>query len=425
MRRGWLPLALMTTLIVALGAYSEVQHATFLGKLNLNGLLLETMPLALVSLGQASALLVGGFDVSVAALMTMCVVTASFTMTPTMSGLALVPGALAIVGVGLATGVFNAFLIRVLRLPSIVATLGTLSILEGASLLLRSFPQGPINTDVTSALTAGVGFVPFAFVGVVVLALLADFWLYRTRAGLALRAVGLDATSSRRLGMPTGRTILIAFVVCSVMASIAGFYLASEVQIGSPIIGNQALESIAAAVLGGAALSGGKGSFFGSLLAALFLTEIDNVLPLFQQPTEYADMTIGVLILLALVLYQAPELVARIRASRRRPERLPAAAERGLGLGARVGRAADDDPDRVHRLAADRPQPVRRRRVEGDRGAGVELVLVEPDAHAERPARDVAVLAAAVRDERVREGTTRRRPDRRRRGTPCPGRCAA
>src|SRR5207248_3039152 len=318
-KRGWLPLMLMATLIVALGAYSEAHHSAFLSKENLNSLLIEAMPLVLVSMGQASALLVGGFDVSVAALMTMCVVTASFTLTPTMSGLALLPGALALVGVGIATGVFNALLIRVLRLPSIVATLGTLSVLEGASLLLRSFPEGPINTDVTSALTAGVGFVPFAFVGVVLLALLADFWLYRTRAGLALRAVGLDATSSRRLGMPTGRTILIAFVVCSVMASVAGFYLAAEVQIGSPIIGNQALESIAAAVLGGAALSGGKGSFVGSMLAALFLTEIDNVLPLFQQPAEYADMTIGVLILLALVLYQAPELVARIRGARLKP----------------------------------------------------------------------------------------------------------
>jgi ribose transport system ATP-binding protein len=324
MRRGWLPLALMTTLIVVLGAYSEAHHHAFLGKLNLNALLLETMPLALVSLGQTCALLVGGFDVSVAALMTMCVVTASFTLTPATSGFALVPGALALVGVGLATGIFNAFLIRVLRLPSIVATLGTLSVLEGASLLLRSFPEGPVNTDVTSALTAGVGFVPFAFVGVVVLAILADVWLYRTRAGLALRAVGLDATSSRRLGMPTGRTILLAFVACSVMASVAGFYLTAEVQIGSPIIGSQALESIAAAVLGGAALSGGKGSFFGTLLAALFLTEIDNVLPLFQQPAEYADMTIGALILLALVLYQAPELVARFRAARRRPAPVPA-----------------------------------------------------------------------------------------------------
>ena len=100
--------------------------------------------------------------------------------------------------------------------------------------------------------------------------------------------------------MSTGRTIILAFVVCSVMASIAGFYLAAEVQVGSPIIGNQALESIAAAVLGGASLAGGRGSFFGTLLAAFFLTEINNVLPFFQQPTEYAEMAIGVLILLAL-----------------------------------------------------------------------------------------------------------------------------
>ena len=157
--------------------------------------------------------------------------------------------------------------------------------------------------------------MPLAFIGVVVLAVVADIWLYRTRSGLAFRAVGLDETASRRLGMGTSRTVILAFVVCSVMASIAGFYLAAEVQIGSPIIGNQALESIAAAVLGGASLAGGKGSFVGALLAALFLSLIDNVLPLFQAPTEYAEMTIGILILLALVLYQAPELLARLRSS--------------------------------------------------------------------------------------------------------------
>jgi ribose transport system ATP-binding protein len=326
MKRGLLPPALMTLLILGLGAYSAATHSAFIGRSNLNALLLEAMPLVLVSLGQATALLVGGFDVSVAALMTMCVVTASFTLTPTMSTGALVPGALALVGVGLATGIFNALLIRVFRLPSIIATLGTLSILEGASLLLRSYPTGPINTDVTTALTSGVSFVPIAFIAVVVLAIAADAWLYRTRSGLALRAVGLDATSSRRLGMSTARTVVIAFVACSVMAAVAGFYLAAEVQIGSPIIGNQALESIAAAVLGGASLAGGKGSYVGTLLAAFFLTEIDNVLPLFQQPAEYADMTIGILILLALVLYQAPDLLGRARASRRRVDRLPASA---------------------------------------------------------------------------------------------------
>jgi len=250
MRRGMVPPILMTLLIVGLGAYAAASQSAFLSSSNLNALLLEAMPLILVSLGQATALLVGGFDVSVGALMTMCVVTASFTLTPTMSGLALLPGALAVAAVGLATGLFNALLIQVLRLPSIIATLGTFSILEGASLLLRAYPAGPINTDVVDTLTEGVRFIPFAFIGVVVLALVADGWLYRSRGGLALRAVGLDPTSSRRLGMATGLTVVIAFVVCSLMAAFGGFYLAAEVQIGSPIIGNQALESIAAAVLG-------------------------------------------------------------------------------------------------------------------------------------------------------------------------------
>jgi ribose transport system ATP-binding protein len=311
--RGWIPLVLLGALIVAVGAYTAVRQDAFLTEYNLNNLLLATMPLALVAIGQTNALLVGGFDVSVAALVTMCVVTASFTLKPDETTLSLFLGSLAIVGVGLATGIFNATLIRILRLPSIIATLGTLSILQGASLLLRDHPEGEINSNVIDKLNTSIGFMPVAFIGVVLLVLLSDLWLYRSRTGMAVRSVGLDETSARRLGMSTGLIVFLAFVVCSVMASIAGFYSAAEVQIGSPIIGDYALTSIAAAVLGGASLAGGRGSFVGTLLAALFLSEINNVLPLFDQPTEYAQMTIGVLILLALVLYQAPELIARFR----------------------------------------------------------------------------------------------------------------
>src|SRR4030095_12827789 len=104
---GALPLVLMTVLIVAVGAYATVRQDAFLTSFNINNLLLMTMPLALVSLGQTSGLLVGGFDVSVAALMTFCVVLASYTMTFDTSGWALLPGGLALIGVGLATGIFN------------------------------------------------------------------------------------------------------------------------------------------------------------------------------------------------------------------------------------------------------------------------------------------------------------------------------
>ena len=321
---GALPLVLMTVLILAVGAFATVRQDAFLTSFNLNNLLLLAMPLTLVSLGQTCALLVGGFDVSVAALMTFCVVVASYTMAFDKSGWALVPGGLVLIAVGLGTGLFNAVMIRVLKLPSIIATLGTFSILEGASLLLRDHPEGPISSDAISGLTKTVSFVPIAFIAVVVLAVLGDVWLYRTRTGLAMRAVGLDETSSRRLGMATGRVVVLAFVLCSLMAALAGFYLAAQVQIGSPLIGNYALESIAAAVLGGASLAGGRGSFVGALLAALFLSLIDNVLPLFHQPTEYSQMTIGVLILFALILYQSPELLERFRTSRAGVGRLQA-----------------------------------------------------------------------------------------------------
>ena len=314
--RGIVPLVLLTTLILAVGAYTAVRQDAFLTSYNLRNLLLATMPLALVSLGQTCALLVGGFDVSVGPLLTFCVVLASYTMTPTTSTLGLIPGALALVGIGLAVGLFNAILIRVFRLPSIIATIGTTAILTGASFWLRDHPSGPISSNAIDELTTSWSFVPIAFIGVIALALVGDFWLYRTRSGMALRAVGLDETSSRRIGIRTNWIVILAFVACSVLASIGGFYLAAEVQIGNPIQGNESLESIAAAVLGGASLAGGRGSFVGALLAALFLTEIDNVLPLFHQPTEYAEMTIGVLILVALVLYQAPELLERLRSAR-------------------------------------------------------------------------------------------------------------
>jgi ribose transport system ATP-binding protein len=308
-----MPLAFMALLVVGLGAYAGVTRDAFPTEYNINNLLLTTLPLALVAIGQTNALLVGGFDVSVAALMTLCVVTASFTMAEGKAWYLLVLGAFALVGVGLATGLLNATLIRVLGLPSIVATLGTLSILQGVSLVLRDHPEGAISGDFASAMTKSIGFMPIAFIGVIVLAVGWDFWLYRSRGGLAVRAVGLNETSARRLGTNTGRVVFVAFVVCSLVAMVAGFFSAALIQTGSPIIGGYALQSIVAAVLGGASLAGGRGSFVGAVLAALFLSLILNVLPLLQQPTEYGQIAIGGLTLLALAVYQGPELWRRLR----------------------------------------------------------------------------------------------------------------
>jgi ribose transport system ATP-binding protein len=312
--RGGLPLALMATLIVALGGYTAARQDAFLTTYNIGNLLITTMPLALVSLGQANALLVGGFDISVAALMTMCVVTASFTMTPATSTLGLIPGALAVVGVGLATGLFNAVLIRVFRLPSIIATFGTFGILQGMALYERPAPQGTINLDVVDALNSAVSFMPYAFIGVVIVAALADVWLYRGGGGLVARAVGLDDTAAGRLGSPVGFVFVRALLISAFAASIASFFVAAQVQVGDPNVAlDYTLTSIAAAVLGGASLAGGRGSFVGAVIGGLFLTEIINIVPFLGLQSSWAQMLVGGLTLLALAFFQGPRLFAQAR----------------------------------------------------------------------------------------------------------------
>ena len=337
-----MPLAMMTCLMLVIVGYAAGRNAVFYSSFNLNSLLGSsgTLPLALVAMGQVNALMVGGFDVSVGALMTLIVVVASkglLTIGGSWWSFAL--GFIALLAIGLGVGLLNAFLIRKIRLPSIIATLATLSVMQGIALVLRSVPGGEIDPRVLDKLNASISFMPYAFIGVVVLAAAWDFWLYRTAGGLTARAVGSDEASSRRIGIPSEAINWRAFIACSLMATLAGFFLIAQVGIGDARVGSGfALTSIAAAVLGGASLLGGKGSYVGAVIGALFLSLIINILPLpnilpgflLQWSDALPLICIGASTLLALVLYQGPELWERLQLfwrdvrSGREPE--PAAA---------------------------------------------------------------------------------------------------
>jgi ribose transport system ATP-binding protein len=312
--RGWMPLALMAGLLVAVGGYTASQSADFATSFNLNGLFIATVPLALVSMGQLNAMLVGGFDVSVGALMTACVVVSSFTMGLGEAWWQLLFGALAVVAVALGGGILNAGLIRIGRLPPIIATLATLSIFQGIALALRPVPNGQIDTGLVDALTKSVGPIPISLIGVVVLAVLWDIWLYRSAGGLTVRAVGLDATSARRSGARADHIFVRGFLLSALLAGVASFFLSAQIGIGDPTVGLPfALSSVAAAVLGGASLTGGRGSFVGVVLSSLFLFLILNILPFLNISTPYGDIAVGALTLIALSIYRGPELWARTR----------------------------------------------------------------------------------------------------------------
>jgi 5-methylthioadenosine/S-adenosylhomocysteine deaminase len=310
-RQAWKAVVLILVLIVLIGAYVSGRSPAFLSEFNLNSLLLATLPLALVAMAQVNVLLVGDLDISVGAIMTICVIIASSIITMDSSGSTIVFGFLAMLGAGIGIGLVNAGLVHGIKIPSIIATLATLSIIEGIALVLRPTPQGLINFDVMDWLMTSVGFVPIAFIVVLVLAVLWDVWLHWSGPGLALRAVGYDQRSARRLSAAEKWIRIRAFILSGLMAAVASFFLAAQVGVGDARVGSTfALSSIAAAVLGGTSLGGGRGSFTGALTAALFLSLITNVLPLLGLSNSFGLISVGVLTILALILYQEDDMRA-------------------------------------------------------------------------------------------------------------------
>ena len=321
--RMWMPIALQIILIIIVGEYTASQSQAFLTSYNLNSLLLVTLPLALATMAQVNAMLVGYLDISVGSAMTIGVIIASFIITDGASPAQIVLGGLAIIGSGVLIGLFNAMLVRWVKLPSIVATLATLSILDGISLTLRPVAKGLISSDALSAITQTIGFIPIAFIVMVIVAGIWDLWLYATPGGLALRAVGHDAQATRRLGAHTTRIRVGALVMSGVMAAVASFFLAAQVGIGDPRAGSSyALTSITAAVLGGTSLAGGRGTFVGAIVSALFLSLIINILPLLGMSNVVGTVAIGVLILLGVILYQVGDLKDLAKLNYKRWQRL-------------------------------------------------------------------------------------------------------
>ena len=310
----WTPLGFLLLLIILVAAYTSLQSDRFLTPINGRHLFLATAPLALVAMAQLNVLLVGGFDMSVGSIMTMTVVTASFLVGIDAGVLVVLAGTLGCLGVGVLVGSINGGMVRRLGINPVITTIAMLSVLQGIALLLRPVPGGFINSGFTSFLTTRAGFIPYSIFALVLLAVVGDYWLYRTSSGLRLRAVGFREEAARRNGIWTGMVHFRAYVLSGLLAALAGLFLATEVGVGHPTVGaTYTLTSIAAVVLGGASLMGGRGSFLGAFLGAIFFTLIVNIMPFLGVNTAVGVITSGALTLLAVMMYSGRLPTARLR----------------------------------------------------------------------------------------------------------------
>jgi len=332
--RLWMPVVLQILLIAALLWYTTSRFPGFINANNVNQILILALPLIVVTMAQTHALLVGYLDLSVGGMISLGVVIASFLIGADATTPEILIGIGAILLCGIALGLVNAGLIRGVRIPSIIASLATLSILNGIALTMRPTAQGVINDGLVSVLTTSVGAIPVWFIVAVAAAGLADVWLHASRSGLELRATGFDERSAKRGGVRTNWVRVRALILSAVLAAVASFFVMARSPIGNAQIGSAfALNSITAAVLGGASLAGGRATFLGGAVAAVLLALILTVLPYLGLSPDDGPLIIGFLVLIGIVLFQLGDLKELVKRNYKRARRLV--------LGSRPPKAAE------------------------------------------------------------------------------------
>ncbi|HUY30656.1 MAG TPA: ATP-binding cassette domain-containing protein [Acidimicrobiales bacterium] len=298
------PSGVIALIIVALAVATDAGHPLFLGTRDVTSLLFLATILAFAAMGQLVVLLGASLDLSVGPLIGLTVVILSFFATPGAGYGGLAIGVTVAAAVGALVGCTNTFLIRTLRIGPVISTLVTYIAIQGVSLLLRPQPAGSIDAGVTAGIQQAFGPIPVVFAVAVAVAVLAERALRRSSWGRELRAVGSDEVRAFRVGARVFPTLLVAHVVCSLLAVAAGVLLASQVGIGDPTLGTDyTLTTLAAAVLGGASIFGGRGSFVGAFLGALLLQEVINTTTFLGLPQAWQEYLPGLLIVLGAGVY--------------------------------------------------------------------------------------------------------------------------
>ncbi|MFV0383645.1 ATP-binding cassette domain-containing protein [Paracoccus sp. (in: a-proteobacteria)] len=298
------PIVMVGIAMLVLAGYVALDNDFFLTGRNLGGMMALIATMAIVAYGQQMLMLVGGIDLSVGPTMGLLQVVASFYMIDGAVASGYVTGFAAMVVVAIAIGTLNWFLVEPMRLHPMVATLATYMGVQAVSLILRPEPGGMLSFGMLDIFGYRIGFVPVMFIAAVILAIVLEYLLFRSRIGFTFRALGSRQDAARMAGISPARTRLIAYIGCSLLALVATFAMMDQVGIGDPRAGlNYTLGSIAAVVIGGGSLFGGRGSFVGTLFGAAFIVLINTVTNFLGLDAAWQSYLLGGMIILAVALY--------------------------------------------------------------------------------------------------------------------------
>jgi ribose transport system permease protein len=296
-------LALGVTLIVG-GILVATDGGSLFGQNSTVSLLQRAAGLGIVAVGQTFTILAGSLDLSVAYVISLTSLIAAETMAN--SNGRVLPAILAVLAVSAAIGLVNGLLITKLRINAFIATLGVGLLIKGYLEQGYAGPAGQVPVSFQHLGYDRIGPVPVAFVLFIAVAAVAWVVINRSRYGHHLIATGGDLDVARLSGVRTDLVLIRTHVICSICAGIAGLYLASRLGAGAPRVGAEGgydLESIAAVVLGGTVLAGGRGGVAGTVGGVLLLAVIDGIFNQLAVDPFFKQVIRGVVIVAAVAIY--------------------------------------------------------------------------------------------------------------------------
>ena len=293
----------MPALLIAMLVLTIVIHPQF-DDFDIQSLAMGALPLAFAAAAQSVVVISGGIDLSVGSLIAVANVLAARSMQTASFGESLLL-ALAILLIGTILGAINGLLVVFSRIPDVVVTLTTGFIWGGVALLIMEKPGGGAPDEFLS-LGAGVFFTPWLPAALVLLVVAAAvIWipLRSTRLGLFVYAIGSDRIAAFRSGVNVARTRIIAYAIGGLFSAVGGLGLTMTTGIGAPLAGvYYTLSGLAAIVIGGVSLTGGRGGIVGPLIAAYVLTLIPADLIFMNIDPNYGQVIQGTLIVLVVMV---------------------------------------------------------------------------------------------------------------------------
>jgi ribose transport system permease protein len=287
-------------------------NPSFFGLSSITNLIGVALPLVLVSMAQTIVVLVKGIDLSVGPSISLTTVFCATLMTS--DGKNMVPVIAGALLIGVLIGVINGGLVVLGRLQPIIVTLAMSSILTGISLFIMPQPGGTVPGTLNWLVTGDIGILPVPLV-LLVLVSFAIWWpLRHSQVGQGIYATGGNEVGAYYSGVKVKRATLMAFVIGGLLAAIGGVALTAQALSGDPLIGGPlTLNSIAAVVLGGTSLAGGKGGIIGSIAGALVLSIIVNILFFLGVSAYYQYVFNGLIVIVALAVVGLGEKFRRFK----------------------------------------------------------------------------------------------------------------